>query len=164
MVRVVSANSGQSVGKPTPPVRRVNTDKWYKTSPPCEGGQGSNCDKRRIPIPGYENEQVPGGGPSIYLIQVKGTSIKVRWNRKHPRNRYPISDTIRIIKLPCGTHQEKHYFHSEGLDKIYPTIQTSSVSHTFHLQSSQKWESYEKSRKEDGYWEQKIPWRQQKER
>ena len=69
MVSGVSANSGQVGGKPTPLIHHINMEKWYEHFPACKGGQGSICDKRRIPIPGYDNELVPGGGTKIYCIQ-----------------------------------------------------------------------------------------------
>ena len=51
-------------------------DKWYKYSPICEEGQGSNCGKQQINFLGYENELVPQVGPVIWIIQEKVTSIE----------------------------------------------------------------------------------------
>ena len=61
----VSENIGQGSGQPTPLVHRGNMDNCYKPSPTCEGGQGSCRYEKRIPVPRYENELVPGGGPAI---------------------------------------------------------------------------------------------------
>ena len=65
VISIFSANSRQGCGQPTPPIHSVNMDTWYEPSSPCEGVQVSNRDKRRIAIPGYENELLSVGGPAI---------------------------------------------------------------------------------------------------
>ena len=65
LVSGVSANSGQGGGKPTHTTHCVNMDKWYKPSPTCAVGQVSSREERQFPIPRYENDLIPGGGPVI---------------------------------------------------------------------------------------------------
>ena len=59
MGSINSKYSGKASGQPTPQVHFINMEKLYKPPPLHEGGQGSNSNERRIPIPWYENELVP---------------------------------------------------------------------------------------------------------
>ena len=64
-----SSDSGQGIGKPTPPSHWGNMNKLYKPYPFCEEEQGSNRDRLRINFLGYKNDLVPWGGPVIWSIQ-----------------------------------------------------------------------------------------------
>ena len=78
MFRVVSSDSVQGGGQPTPTVHIENMEKQYELSPLCKEVQGSNCVKLRIAFPRYENYLVLRGGTEIWSIQEEGTAIKLR--------------------------------------------------------------------------------------
>ena len=116
----VSANSEQSSGQPKHPICHVNMYNWKKLPSPCKGGQRSNCDERRIPIPRHENKLVPGRGPEISVFMRGGKKLKynVKESNHTPGTLRAIPSGVlnRLAKLTS----RKPSLHSEGGDKIYP--------------------------------------------
>ena len=83
-----------------------------------KGRSGSNRGKRRIPLLGYEDELVPGGGPEIQSHQKEGTEIEIRWQREHSHTRYSLRDPLRILQPPRENYLKEavHPSDSGGLN------------------------------------------------
>ena len=120
MVSGVSEYSGQGGVHTTPTVQCGNIYEWWKYYPFCKEGQVSDRDKRWINFLGYENYMVPWGGPSIWIIQVKGQKLNCIgvWSTNTP-------STLRVI--PSGVlnrfsklTSREPYFNSERLDNVHP--------------------------------------------
>ena len=79
-------------------------DRRSKPPNPRKGRSGSNCGKRLIPLLGYEDELVPGGGPAIRSLQKEGTAIEIRRKREHSHTRYSPRDPLRSLQPPHETH------------------------------------------------------------
>ena len=75
-----------------------------QTPDPWKGRSGSNRGKRRIPLLGYEDELVPGGGPAIWSIQKEGTGIEILRQREYSHTRYSPRDPLRSLQPPRKTY------------------------------------------------------------
>ena len=118
----LSYSSNESIllggGKPTPKIHRGNMDRRSEPPDPLKVRSGSNRGKRRIPLLGYEDELVPGGGPAILSLQKEGTEIGIRRQREHSHTRYSPRDPLRSLQPPRETclKEAVHPSGSGGLD------------------------------------------------
>ena len=105
-------------GKPTPKIHRRNIYRRSKPPDPRKGRSGSNRDKIRIPLRGYEYELVPGRGPAIRSLQKEGTAIEIRWQREYLHTRYYMRDPLRSLQPPRESYLKEavHPSDSGGLN------------------------------------------------
>ena len=75
--------------------------------PLSERGQGSDCDKRRIPFPSHEDEADPRGRIEFQCVHKSGTEIKICRKGEYTHTRYPPRNTIGCPQPPCKTHLAK---------------------------------------------------------
>ena len=96
---------------------RGNMDRRTEPSNPPKGRSGSNHGKIRIPLLGYKDELVSGGGAAIRSHQKERTSIEIRRQREHSHTWYSPRDPLRSLQPPRENYL-KEAVHPSGSGEL----------------------------------------------